>query len=143
MSDILTIQNDGPQILETNYFETSLARRGGFYLSINAGAFRLLVPAMNEAAIREFRTAREVIISRGTWQSKEALELLFDDHTDNPYSIHIGPGQYDRLPLPQDAGKPWEFSAWVKHGQELQQAYKSVCHYRIVKALPYLKPLGQ
>lgn len=140
MSEILTINNDGPQIVSTNYFDISLARRGAFYVSINAGAFRLLVPPTYEQAIADFQTAREVIVSRGTWQGKEALELLFDDHTDNPYSIHVGPGQYDRLPLASDAGKAWQFSAWVKHGQQLQRAYESPCYYRVVRSLPYLKP---
>ena len=140
MSAALKIVNNGPEIIETNYFESDYARRGAFYLSINAGVFRLLVPTINEPAISEFQTAREIIISRGPWPAQErteAIELLFDDHTDNPYSIHMGIEQIDRLPPSQDAGKPWQFSAWVT-GPEC--VYRAQCHYRIVKALPYLKP---
>ncbi len=143
MSEMLIVKNDGPQIIETNYFDSTLARRGAFYMSINAGAFRLLVPPSHEQAIADFQAAREVIISRGTWQEREALEILFDDHTDEPYSIHIGTNQIERLPPASDAGKAWQFSAWIRKAGELQRAYVSTCHYRVVKALPYLKPLGK
>lgn len=141
---ILTIKNDGPDIRATNYFESEYARRGALYLSVNAGAFRLLVPSVHESAIAEFRTAREVIISRGPWPTerrKDALEILFDDPTDNPFSLHFGTEQIDRFPLAEDAEGEWVFSAWVRSKDGPRCAFKAKCYYRIVPSLPYLKPL--
>ncbi len=84
-TNILAVENDGQEIRATNYFESEYARRGAFYLSVNAGAFRLLVPPAHESAIEEFRTAKEVVVSRGAWPAqrrKDALEILFDDTTE-------------------------------------------------------------
>jgi hypothetical protein len=84
-TNILAVENDGQEIRATNYFESEYARRGAFYLSVNAGAFRLLVPPAHESAIEEFRTAKEVVVSRGAWTAqrrKDALEILFDDTTE-------------------------------------------------------------
>jgi len=43
---ITTIENDGPDIVTTNYWTTEHEQRGLFYVSINAGTCRLLVPAV-------------------------------------------------------------------------------------------------
>ncbi|MDX9788933.1 MAG: hypothetical protein RBT11_19320 [Desulfobacterales bacterium] len=40
--NLIQISNDGPEILSTNYWETEHAKKGFLYMSINAGAFRLL-----------------------------------------------------------------------------------------------------
>jgi hypothetical protein len=143
--DTLRIENEGPEISATNYFESEYARRGSFYLTLNAGAFRLLVPPVHESAVAEFRTAREVIVSRGPWPAegrKDALEILFDDHTDNPFSLHFGAEQVDRFPTAEDATGEWVFSAWVRGKAGPTRAYQTKCYYRIVPSLPYLKPLG-
>ena len=44
--DLITIENNGPGILSTNYWGTPHAEKGYCYLSINAGAFRLLGPQL-------------------------------------------------------------------------------------------------
>lgn len=145
MSIVLHIENDGSEIRATNYFASEYARRGALYLSINAGAFRLLVPPAHESAVAEFRTAQEVIVSRGAWPAEgrqDALEILFDDHTDNPFSLHFGPEQINHFPAAADALGEWVFSAWV-HGQTGPAcAFRAPCYYRVVAQLPYLKPLG-
>jgi hypothetical protein len=41
---VLQIQNAGPEILATTYWQTEHARRGYLYLSFNGGALRVLVP---------------------------------------------------------------------------------------------------
>ena len=144
MGEMLSIQNDGPEIVSTNYFETEYARRGVFYLSANAGAFRLLVPPQHESVVNEFLTANEVIISRGPWpeqRRKDAIEILFDDHTDSPYVLHFGMEQVDRVPPKEDASKNWTFSVWIKGANQPVCAYRAKCYYRIVPALPYMEPL--
>jgi hypothetical protein len=143
MPDFITIENDGPEIISTNYWTTPHAQRGYYHLSINAGAFRLLVPDSQLRNIEEWRSAREVIISRGPWPGagkSDALEILFEDDTDNPYAIHLVVEQVDRLPLPTDMDVPgqphrWQFSVWTKSGKTLQLPAR----YRIVAKIPHLR----
>lgn len=140
MNEIIVIKNDGPEITETNYFETANARRGALYLSVNAGAFRLLVPRSMEGEIREFETAREIVVSRGPRPDvgqRDAIEILFDDHTPTPYAVHIGANQVDRMPAASDAGREFDFSVWVDGPRCV---LRSRCTYRAVKHLPWMKP---
>ncbi len=139
MTDIIHIKNNGQEIVETNYYDTPNARAGYFYLSTNAGCFRLLVPDSQLSVLSELSTGREIIISRGPWpeqRKKDALELLFEDDSDNPFSLHILPEQCDRLPEKKDAGKRWLFSVWSRTGKH----FEAPCYYRQVKKLPWLKP---
>lgn len=137
---IMTTENDGSEIISTNYFETE---KGFVYLSINAGAFRLLVPDAFVADIKDMATATEVIITRGPWHEKgvmDAIEILFEDHTDDPYSIHLLSAQVDRMPTTWDRDRPgqpprWKFHAYTKEGKVLELP----CRYRLAKSLPCLK----
>lgn len=141
---LLTIENDGPAIRATNYWASDYARRGAFYLSCNAGAFRLLVPPAHESVIAEFRTAREIVVSRGLYEGRDALEILFDDHTDSPFSLHMGSEQVDRMPATEDTKTVWAFTVWIKGkgGGGAVKAFEHACHYRVVATLPHLRPLG-
>jgi hypothetical protein len=140
---LITIENDGAEITYTNYFNSDHAARGYVYLSINAGAFRLLIPDRMISEIAEWRTAREVIISRGPWpdmSKSDALEILFEDDSDNPYALHIASEQADRMPLDTDRDRKdqppsWKFSAWTREGKTLELP----CRYRLVKRIPWLK----
>ena len=64
---LLFIDNDGPAITRTNYWSTDLARRGTFYLSANAGAFRLLVPPQHQGTLHDMRSAKVCVVSRGPY----------------------------------------------------------------------------
>jgi hypothetical protein len=142
----IIIENDGPRIRAANYWQTEWAQYGAFYLSLNAGAFRLLVPRAQEALLDEFRTGREVLISRGPWpaaQRADALEILFDDNTDDPFALHLGLEQIDRLPRATDAGREVIFSAWTFRGGEPRLSYQAPCFYRLVPRLPCLQPRGK
>ena len=102
------------------------------------------MPPAHESAVAEFRTAREVIVSRGPWPAHgrpDALEILFDDHTDSPFSLHFGPEQVDRFPTSSDAEGEWVFSAWVKGKAGPERIFSKKCYYRLAPQLPYLKPL--
>lgn len=141
---ILTIQNTGQEITSTNYWDMEHAKKGYFYCSINAGAFRLLVPWLQEFSLNEMKTASEVIISRGPWPEggkPDALEILFEDGTDTPFALHLGSEQVDHMPLDADRdrqGQPprWVFSAWTQHGKKIELP----CRYRKAKKIPCLKP---
>lgn len=143
---MLTIENDGPDITAANFWETEQGRQGAFHLSINAGAFRLLVPDQHKNVIAEFKTAKDVILTRGPWPDsgqENAMELLFDDGSDDPYSIHLGQAQVDRWPLAEDAGRTLTFSVWILKDGKPHCAYRTECYYRTAPKLPYLKPRGK
>lgn len=141
---MITIDNHGPLLLATNFWESEREGAGFYFLSINAGAFRLFVPRSREADLREFTTAKEVVISRGPWpewQRPDALEVLFDDHTQSPFALNIVPEMCDRLPLDEDAGRECVFTAWTAPRRERpHKALERPAFYRRVARLPCLKP---
>ena len=64
---MLHLANQGQKIVSTNFWDTEMARRGYAYLSWNAGAARLLLPGALGPAVREMKSAKYVIVSRGRW----------------------------------------------------------------------------
>lgn len=143
--DVITIINNSSEIVATNFFESTLARKGGAYLSTNAGYFRLLIPpGINWWP--EIKTASEVIVSRGAWpqmNQADALELLFEDHSDYPFAIHLGTPQIDRFPLPEDEQKQFWFSAWTKSDVGIVKLIDLPAFYRRVPTVPWLKARGE
>lgn len=144
MTEFIIVNNRGPEVTDTNYWATEQARKGYLYLSINAGTFRLLVPDSLLGEIEEWKTANEVIVSRGPWpaaKKPDALEILFEDNSDNPYTLHLGVEQVDRLPTDADQDQPgqsprWKFTVWTRTGKVLEFP----CRYRRVESLPCLDP---
>ena len=70
---MIQIENNGPEISSTNYFDSEHAQKGYFFLSTNAGCVRLLVPDIRRSDIAEFKTAKYVVLSRGPWQNRDGL----------------------------------------------------------------------
>lgn len=98
---MLSIENDGQAILRSNYWDTPLNESGTIAISMNAGAFRILLPDSMVDQVAEMLTAREVIVSKGHYQARRAYEILFDDHTDSPYSLMVDARQFASL-QPED-----------------------------------------
>ena len=141
---MLTIENAGGAITATNYFDSEPAVAGKMFLSMNAGAFRLLVPDSVAATITaEVKAAKEIIISLGPWPEagkEKAVELLFEDGSEAPYCLHLSGEQTDRWPMPADDGRPFLFAAWGR-GPELLIEHRA--RLRFVPRLPYLRPWGK
>jgi hypothetical protein len=142
--DFITIENDGARVARTNFWETDAARAGKVYLSFNAGAARLLVPHSREADVADMRTAREVVISRGPWKAMripDAYEVLFDDGTQYPYALHLGPGSWDRLLPKSEHGRDLMLTVWTEGADgEPVLTWEFLARYRLVSRLPWLKP---
>lgn len=139
---IIHIENAGPELVATNYWQTEHAAQGLLYVSLNAGTFRLLVPASKEGEIPEMLTGQEAIVSRGPWDAaggREALEIMFEDGSDAPYSVHLLTEQVDRLPSAADEGRTFVLSIWTEGGKQAQLPAK----YRRAKRLPWLRPWAQ
>lgn len=114
---MITIENDGRLIRSTNYWDSEHARLGYFFLSWNAGAARLLVPDSQTSQIKEMRTGDVVIISREPLEGRPATLIIFDDHTQEPYSVHVLDEQSDRVPSREPGG--FLFFAWTREGEQL------------------------
>jgi len=113
---MIRIINDGPRIVSTDYWSTEHARRGLVYLSINAGAVRLLLPdTIATDIVEEARCADSAVVSRGPWEAeggRDSLEVLFEDGSDSPFALHLDARQADRLWLPADDGREVTLSLW-------------------------------
>jgi hypothetical protein len=67
MSDplnVLKFQNDGPQLLSSNYWTSEMAAAGRLYVTINPGCFRLLIPQRRYAVISDMRHTAKHIVSQ-------------------------------------------------------------------------------
>jgi hypothetical protein len=136
---MIKLSNKGKEILETNYWDSEYAQEGIYYLSWNAGAARLLVPDSKKSDINEMKSAKYVIISRGTWlehKKNDALELLFEDNSESPFCLFLSPEQTDRLLPDTDEGGNFVTTVWTRDGQKLELQGK----YRKVESIPCLQP---
>lgn len=140
---VIYIENDGHQIIATNYWQTELAQRGLVYVSVNAGAFRILLPRQLVSAIDDMQSAKYVIATRGTWYvegthpRKDSFEFMFEDDSDAPYSIHIVREQIDRLPAAADEGRTDLTCLVYTDGPKLELELPA--RYRRAKRLPCLQ----
>lgn len=141
---MLTITNHGPLIVATNYWGSALERRGLVFVSTNAGAIRLLLPRAHEAAVAEMRSAAAVVVARGPWPDEhlaDAVEIMFDDGSPEPWVLHVGPESLDRLPLDDDAGRALICTVWVHRRGRPHKALEKPAWYRgRVPVLPWLRP---
>lgn len=133
---MITITNDGPRILQTNYFDTEHAVRGFLFASWNAGALRLLVPDAQLDLVAEMQTGSSVVVTRGMLQGRDALEIMFDDGSDAPFAIHIGTEQTDRSLPDIDDGRAITVTAWRRTGLIGEWPGR----YRTAASLPDMRP---
>jgi len=134
---MLQIENANADIISSNFWDSVVAQRGYFFISFNAGAARLLVPDNRLGEVPEMQTGHTVIISQGPLAGKAgATELLFEDGSDTPYSMHLDPAQTDRQ-LPQtDNGRDLVFTAWCRGPVQL---FSRPAKFRLVRKLPCLE----
>jgi len=137
---MIIIQNKGPEIVKTNFWETEWNEAGRFYLSGHAGAFRLLVPDEHFHWHSEIQKAKEVVITQGIdrIQKKEMVEILFDDHTNSPIVLGLAKVQTDWIGNSRPEGYP--FFVYLE-GCFLVARF--TCYCRQAKTLPCLKPWKQ
>lgn len=141
---MITITNNGPLIKRTNYWNSQYAKWGAIYLSLNAGAWRILVPPAQAAAmLAEMRTGKEVIFSRGPWPEQnraDALEVMFDDGSDGPFALHIGQEQWDVLPTGIETEHSCGFPGIVR---VLCASAADVVHHCIAAPAWFAHPAGR
>lgn len=132
---VLSVANDGQALASTNYWDGKPAAQGLCFLTWNAGAARLLVPDDQVAWLADMRTAKYVILSSGPWPEqggREGLELLFEDHSDSPFVLHLSAEQTDRAL----SGKvEFPLTVWTRAGLQLSLSGR----YRRVARIPCLQ----
>lgn len=130
----LYVANEGQKLAKTNFWESEYNAKGLFYLTWNAGAARLLVPSGHRSMISEMKTGKLVVITRGLYQGKEGIELLFDDDSDSPFHLILSAEQCDRRIEGEDEARP--FIVYSEDGEEWQ----CTVHCRVSDTLPHLEP---
>jgi hypothetical protein len=138
---MLTIQNHGPLITDTNFWGSEYDRAGKLYCSCKAGAIRVLLPQSKSDLVGEWRTAKYVILSRGPWPQAgltEAVEILLEDGSDNPYALHLSPESFDLVPAEPEPGLEWVLSVWVLKNTKPHKALERPCKWRRSAKLPDL-----
>lgn len=141
--DYIKTENHGQLITGSSYWGSPMHDLGKLWISVNAGAIRVLVPASMRRIIEDMRKSRYVICSRGPWTEHgkpDAVELLFEDLSDEPFAIHVGPESCDALPADPSPGQ-WVVTVWdLKKGRP-HKALERVCHWRRSEKIPDLRPL--
>lgn len=112
---MIRIENDGPDIRATNYWQTEHARAGLCYLSGNAGTWRLLLPDASAAMLDEMRTGQRVTIEPSI-QQPASWDVVFEDGTDSPFSVAIDRRQIDRAMAPAGSCR---LTVWMPTGLAL------------------------
>lgn len=136
-AEMIRIENHGPLIRATNYWESELASSGKFWVSVNAGAVRILVPQSRYADLADMRAAKECVLSRGP---DDAIEIMFDDGSDQPYALHLTPTSFDLLPTAPEPGREWLLTVWLAKDGQPHKALERVCHWRRSARIPDLRP---
>ncbi|WP_312918389.1 hypothetical protein [Stutzerimonas kunmingensis] len=137
---MITIGNDGPLIKHTNYWQSEYFHSGYALLSWNAGVARLLLPDVLKPGLRDMKTAEHVIISCGPMLQaggRQGLEILFDDYSDNPFTLSMSIEQ--ALQVPADTVRDnFRLTIWTRGG--LKQSHQAM--FRRVTQLPCMAPWG-
>lgn len=133
--NIIKISNDGPLIKSTNYWNTPYFREGFAFLTCNAGTARILLPDLLKSSLREMKTADYVIMSRGLASGVDAIEIMFEDHSDAPYCLVLGVMQTHQVCSDTNI-ENFPVTVWTRGGIKLRLPGK----YRNVGMLPCLQP---
>ena len=103
---LIIITNDGQSISSTNYWDTEHAEHGLFFMSGNAGAWRLLVPDMHKPVLADMATAKVVEIELGVEQGYRVARIWFDDRTPTPFMLLMSTEAMDRRMVPTKSRQP-------------------------------------
>lgn len=166
MEELLTIENRGKFLANTNYWDSQAAKLGYLYVSWNAGACRILVPDASLSMVDEMRTGKGAIVMAGQFKAEgveaftqeldahslslaqknghtqhgfygRGLDIVFDDGTDNPFSFLTRPEQVDRNLPESDSGKTLELLIYTRSGV----VHQLPCIYLDVGSIPSGIPL--
>jgi hypothetical protein len=141
----LFIENHGKDLINANYWSSPMAAAGFFFLSINAGCARLLIPdSLKPVLLPVFRTTKHAVMRRTHDEprmSKICLQILFEDMSDSPYVISMDPQSTDRVPAKSDDKRIFSFAAYVS-GTSPVKVFECDLYFGVVKSLPCLAQIN-
>lgn len=111
-----------------------------FLASVNAGVLRILTPTCHrQAFLREAATAKEVIVSRGFWPiaGDDGIEILFDDHSETPYALHIVGAACRPMISRSEDGKCVKVSLWSLRNGRIQLEAEFNGRFRVTPRIPW------
>lgn len=132
MQEHVEFENDGADIVWTNYFDLPPARAGLLFLSGQDGVYRLLVPPLQQSLLRRQSswTGIEVVGLHDEDGSVAAFRIVFMDGSEHPFYVQIPESAVDRYPpessTPQETriylytarGKEGAFSCLIRYESE-------------------------
>lgn len=145
----IVTENNGQLITSCTYWGCEREIKGGFYVTLNAGAVRLICPRSQESTITEMQTAREVIMTKGLAPllkkpiddvAPQGIEIMFEDNTSYPFAMWLNLNQFESLPSEKNILGKLVFTVWKQSGISPQMVLKCPCYYRTASSLPCLKP---
>lgn len=140
---MIITENHGPLVVSSTYWGSDLEAAGKIHLSCNAGAIRMLLPASVRHYIREQRAAAYAVLSRGPWPDRglaDAVEILWEDHSDSPFAQQFAPESFDLLPGEPSAGQEWVIAVYDNKKNRPHKCLERRCSWRRVPRIPWLKP---
>lgn len=134
-----TIRN-GEENISSVYFGSDLELSGGFLVSFNKGALCLIWPRCRMNEVKEMMRSKEIIITTCSHRPGESLEILFDDHSDKPYVLHMtNPSILTLLPA-EPGGRPWTLSVWILDDGRPRKILDRMTYWRSRNAPSDLRP---
>jgi hypothetical protein len=138
---IIEIQNHGPLITSTNYWASELAKEGKLYVSVHADAIRVLLPPRLYEVLKDMCMGKECVLSRGPCPAQnmpDVVEIMFDDGSHSPLTLHLTPESFDMLPGKPVPGREWVVTVWTEKDRRPTKSLERICHWRRVARLPCL-----
>ncbi|WP_210165053.1 hypothetical protein [Methylosinus sp. PW1] len=136
---MFVFSNMGQKLVDTSYWASEHALMGFVYISVNAGAARLLLPRVQESHLPDIGSANEVVISfasRFDPRKDPSIEIMFDDGSANPFCLFISRDQCDCW-ASLSAAKSIPFSVVTQGNGEVFACEAKV---RKVRRIPCLLP---
>ncbi len=135
--EVIQINNNGPEIESTTFWNHSLAKEGFLYLSVHAGTARLLVPPDYSDVLGDMTWgARRAILTRGMWNGRDAYEIMFEGRKDEPYAAYVRIRHVDHPLADDDQNREFPLTVWTREGKMGEVP----AWYRKGKDLPCLDP---
>lgn len=138
----LITQNNGPELVFTNFWDAEPELKHCAF-SVNAGAIRLLVPECKRSWLPAMVGCEYVIASRlKTIRPKEvAIEFLFEDHSQTPFSIHTSPEAFlGVFPIADSDTIERKLTIWTQGPNKVAELPLFI---RNVPRLPWMKPIAR
>lgn len=130
----LIFENDGGELVGTNYFDSLLAKAGVYFLSKHSGVFRLLVPDQELHRLPEMRTAKLCVVTTGVYQGRDSVEVMFDDGSAAPFALYMDLHQCELRGTP--VRRRTKLVVWSRQGRLAEWP----AHERAGTRLPNLQP---